>query len=221
MDPKELYDALYKPFSPEAERTLTKSGTRLTYIPQAEVVTRLNQVFGVEGWSSQILSMFRDPADQDWIVAHVRITASIPNALGGFSTVTRDGVGGQAIKRTKKEGTIVDLGDEFKGAVSDALKKAASQLGVGLYLARDEDAIDAESMQDAPPPRPQVDPIVQKGWDGLLDVSKNFTTEEKDQIKAEWKRLTNNDGRPMNLSNMTPEFVDALATVATDIAFKK
>jgi hypothetical protein len=49
--------------------------------------------------------------------------------------ITRDGVGGQTIKR-KRDGGIVDLGDEYKGAVSDALKKAAQSFGVGLYLAR-------------------------------------------------------------------------------------
>jgi hypothetical protein len=53
--------------------------------------------------------------------------------------VTRDGVGGQTIKR-KRDGGIVDLGDEYKGAVSDALKKAAQSFGVGLYLARGHSA---------------------------------------------------------------------------------
>jgi hypothetical protein len=57
--------------------------------------------------------------------------------------VTKDGFGGQKIKRTKA-GEIVDLGDEFKGAFSDALKKAAQQFGVALYLARSDEALSIE-----------------------------------------------------------------------------
>jgi hypothetical protein len=41
-------------------------------------------------------------------------------------------------------GGPVDLGDEFKGASSDALKKCVSHLGVGLYLSRDEEMVALE-----------------------------------------------------------------------------
>ena len=42
----------------------------------------------------------------------------------------------------------------MKGAVSDALKKAAQTLGVGLYLARSEDAMYAESYAETAAPQP-------------------------------------------------------------------
>ena len=121
----EIYNRLAEPFAPEMERTLNKGGTRLTYIPVSEVITRLNRVFGVGGWSSQIVSCKRDDLDPDYIVASVTLSARVADSddvTGGW--ISHDGIGGQKIKRTKN-GDIVDLGDEMKGAVSDALKKAA------------------------------------------------------------------------------------------------
>lgn len=119
-------DRLYAPFPKEVERQLDKGGTTLTYIPVSEVIVRLNEVYSVTGWSYEIIKCERDTLDPDFIVAHVRLSVG---------SVVKDGVGGQQIKR-KRDGGIIDLGDEHKGAVSDALKKAAQSLGVGLYLAR-------------------------------------------------------------------------------------
>ena len=122
----ELSTALSAPFPKEVERQLDKGGTSLTYIPVSEVIVRLNDVFGSLGWSYTLVKCERDVLDPDFLVAHVSMTVG---------DITRDGVGGQKIKRTRA-GEILDLGDEYKGAVSDALKKAAQSFGVGLYLAR-------------------------------------------------------------------------------------
>ena len=125
----DMYKQLSEPFPREMERTLSKGGTRLTYIPVSEVIARMNRVMGIGSWSSEVIKVERDSLDPDFIVAHVRVTANIDG-----QQVIKDGLGGQTIKRTKA-GTIVDLGDEYKGAVSDAFKKACQMLGVGLYLA--------------------------------------------------------------------------------------
>jgi hypothetical protein len=126
----ELSTALSAPFPKEVERSLDKGGATLTYIPVSEVIVRLNDVFGPLGWSYTLVKCERDVLDPDFLVAHVSMTVG---------DITRDGVGGQKIKRMKS-GDIVDLGDEYKGAVSDALKKAAQSFGVGLYLARGHSA---------------------------------------------------------------------------------
>lgn len=121
-------EALSARFDESVHRSMLKAGTRLTYIPVAAVIQRLNEVLGVDAWSLKIVSVYRDATDPDFIVAHVTLTAEFEREV-----VTRDAVGGQRIKRTR-DGGIIDLGDEMKGAVSDALKKAAQTLGVGLYL---------------------------------------------------------------------------------------
>ena len=206
-----LFEGLYEPFPQEMERTLVKGGTALTYIPVSEVITRLNRVFGVCGWSSTIIRCERDERDPDFIVAHVRL--SIDSDFN-HPTVTKDGFGGQKIKRTKN-GDIVDLGDEFKGAISDALKKAAQQFGIGLYLARDPDAIELEQAIYAeanPPAKTQVEEMYAqfielrnslneaqvgelrqywKTWSGGRAVPKpaEFTTDELEVLIAECTRL--------------------------------
>ena len=121
-------EALSARFDESVHRSMLKGGTRLTYIPVAAVIHRLNEVLGVDAWSLKIVSVYRDATDPDFIVAQIMLTAEFEREV-----VTRDAVGGQRIKRTR-DGGIIDLGDEMKGAVSDALKKAAQTLGVGLYL---------------------------------------------------------------------------------------
>ena len=124
--------ALALPFDKSAESSMVKGGTKLTYIPVAEVIHRLNEVLAYN-WGYTVVSYQRDPLDPDYVVAHVSMKVYIDG-----EPVIRDGFGGVKIKRTR-DGAIVDLGDEYKGAVSDALKKAAQSFGVGLYLARHED----------------------------------------------------------------------------------
>ena len=130
--------ALALPFDKSAESSMVKGGTRLTYIPVAEVIHRLNEVLAYN-WGYTVVSYQRDPLDPDYVVAHVSMKVYIDG-----EPVIRDGFGGVKIKRTR-DGAIVDLGDEYKGAVSDALKKAAQSFGVGLYLARHEDKAPAST----------------------------------------------------------------------------
>lgn len=202
---------LNDPFPQEVERVLRKGGAELTYIPVSEVINRLNRVLGIDGWSSEIVSCQRDQLDPDFIVAHVRITA---RSLGG---VMKDGVGGQKIKRTK-QGDIVDLGDEFKGAVSDALKKAAQQFGVGLYLARSEEALNLEARQDSVE---ELSPEAQK----IADMYKNFVGLREqlspagvDAIRAYWKDASG--GRPVpKPSEFTEQELQGLIDEAVRVLF--
>lgn len=177
-----LYQNLTEPFPKEVERTLSKSGTRLTYIPISEVITRLNKVIGVDRWSFRINKCERDALDPDYIVAHVTLEALIAAGEGKNGLIRRDGIGGQKIKRTK-QGEIVDLGDEFKGAVSDALKKAAQTLGIGLYLARTEEAMEADEPQA---PEPTVSPEVEELWNNFVGLSKTLDADGKKSLNKFW-----------------------------------
>ena len=132
--------ALALPFDKSVESSMVKGGTRLTYIPVSEVIHRLNEVLAYN-WSYTVLSCHRDPLDPDYIVAHVNMKVYNYEEV---PMCERDGFGGVKVKRTR-DGGIVDLGDEYKGAVSDALKKASQSFGVGLYLARHEDKATAST----------------------------------------------------------------------------
>lgn len=187
----DIYSQLSEPFPREMERQLRKGGTSLTYIPVSEVINRLNKVLGYDAWSYTIIKCERDALDPDFIVAHVRLEV-YPNA-DRFVCVTKDGFGGQKIKRTK-QGEIVDLGDEFKGAVSDALKKAAQALGVGLYLARSEEAMQEEYLAEREQAQKAVDPEIAQLWEDFVNTSKGMNAEQKNKLNEFWVEYSG--GRP-------------------------
>ena len=136
MTSSDIYNELKRDFEPEALRELDKGNVKLTYVPVSEVIARLNNTLGVNGWSITSSEAWRDELNPEWVLAKVELQATVD----GVDCV-RIGWGGQKVKRPDNP---LDLGDEFKGATSDALKKAAQALGVGLSLARDEDMLAIE-----------------------------------------------------------------------------
>lgn len=200
-----IYQLLIEPFPQEMERTLNKGGTNLTYIPISEVITRMNKTLGVENWSFTV---------KEWkqlgnsIVAQVSVVATI---LG--NVVTRDGVGGQKIKMSKT-GDPVDIGDEVKGAVSDALKKAVQTLGIGLYLARSDDAIEIEQAIDA-----SNEPMSehQLNWENFKQLSKNLSKTQKDELNISWKNQFNDLPKPTSAKDVTAETLQFLNNEAVRI----
>lgn len=202
----QLMRDLAEPFPVEMERTLNKSGVALTYIPVSEVINRLNRVFGVTGWSSEVLRCERDSYDNDFIVAHVRLTVLQPQDMfSATAPIYRDGIGGQKIKRNRKDNEIIDLGDEMKGAVSDALKKAAQQFGVGLYLARDVEAIEIDEAMHAQSPKEQ-EPIVTKDatpYEKFMSLRGQLSPEQVEGLRKFWDEWSG--GRAVPKKN---EFTD-------------
>lgn len=205
----DIYDRLSEPFPQEMERTVSKGGASLTYLPIAEVTNRMNRVLGVSGWSSEILRCERDASDPDWVVAHVRITAVIDG-----NKVIHDGFGGQKIKRSRKDNEVVDLGDEFKGAVSDATKKALQQFGVGLYLARDIDAMEAEMAIEASAV-PAVDPALVDKYERFMDLRNQLPEEDKPQLKQFWNSYSGGRPVPKNVSEWTIADLEAVTIETT------
>ena len=197
------YDELSLPFPREVEKQLKKGGTSLTYIPISEVINRLNRIIGISNWGSQVVSVGRDEHDPEYIVAHVVLTARF-----GDQIVPRAGFGGTKIKRMKN-GDIVDLGDDYKGAVSDAIKKAAQQFGVGLYLARDDEALRIdEELYAAPDP---VREAIHVKWTSFMDMMKSMDEDGKKMIADFW--ATAYDGFPKpQADTVTMEQIDDLIT---------
>lgn len=212
-----MLTALSEPFDPSVEKQLKKGGASLTYIPVSEVITRLNRVLGVDMWSYEILSCVRDSLDPDYIVAHVRLTATfVPTNDAPALTVTKDGIGGQKIKRTKN-GDIVDLGDEMKGAVSDALKKAAQHFGVGLYLARSEESMNLEYAQDT-----ADQPISPEHFEKLREVLNSQSQTTIDACRAHWSEISDNaefanENVTRDLLKVMLEFVKSLSVDEAEV----
>src|SRR5581483_10560270 len=125
-----LYESLAAPF--DSTFRDVRGGVELEYITGEQAVSRLNEVLGVGGWSFRVLEHgIHAEADEVWVLAE--ITASVDGA-----SVLRQQFGSQKIKRARSSGVPLDIGFDLKGAATDALKKCASLLGVGLYLSRKE-----------------------------------------------------------------------------------
>lgn len=208
------YPALAEPFPQEMERTVNKGGTALTYIPVSEVINRLNKVLGVDNWSFTIIRCERDAADPDFVVAHVRIEYFVTE----FRSVSRDGFGGQKIKRTK-QGQILDLGDEFKGAISDALKKAAQTLGVGLYLARSDDAMEIEQAMDASSSESEPDgkSIM---WQNFVAIAKSLSQDQKSKMRERWNDHSGGKAVPTSIDAVSSEDLEFILAEATKLKFE-
>lgn len=212
-----MMQMLSEPFPPEMERVLRKGGTPLTYIPVSEVITRLNKVLGVDQWSFEIVSCNRDAIDPDYIVAHVRLSWHIDQTRPE-ATIHRDGYGGQKIKRTK-QGEIVDLGDEMKGAVSDALKKAAQTLGVGLYLARSEEAIEIDEVITASQaPVSSEETARLEKWENFVGLAKSLDATQKETLNEHWAKFSGGRPKPTKTS-ATHEDLDELIAQIVRITF--
>jgi len=165
-------DALSEHFKPEQIKKLRG----FDYVPVGDVIRRMNTVLGTGGWSSQIVST---QIIGDEVVAHVSVTAEVD---GRFCHA--DGFGGV---RKNPNG----MGDTFKGATSDALKKACQRLGVGLHLAVD----------DIPEvlPEPQIDVESFKKVGAFI---KKLTDEQRAEIATWWATYTEYEYK---LHNIDPE----------------
>jgi hypothetical protein len=126
----ELYSRLAAPF--DVTFTDVRGGVEMKYVSGEQVVTRLNEVLGVGGWSFRVLGHdINAEADEAWALGE--LMAEI-----GERTVVRQQFGSQKVRRSRSTGAPLDLGFDLKGASTDAMKKCASLLGVGLYLSRKE-----------------------------------------------------------------------------------
>jgi hypothetical protein len=212
-----LMTALAEPFPVE----MVKSGMSLVYLPVSEVINRLNKVLGPESWSFTVISIERDQYDNDEIIAHINLSID----FGDGKIVNKHGIGGQSVKRAKSTGKPIDLGNDFKGAVSDALKKAAQQLGVGLYLARSADAMDIEDAMDADlvnkstiTAQQNISPEVSQKWENFMSIVKSLSSEKKSELNAYWDKASSGQPKPRK-ETITPDALDGLTAEATRLSF--
>jgi hypothetical protein len=136
-DVADVYERLAAPF--ESTFRDQRGGVDLEYITGEQCVSRLNQVLGPLAWSFVVREHgVNAEADEVWVLGELTVT------LDG-TTATRQQFGSQKVKRARQSGTPLDIGFDLKGATTDALKKCASLIGVGLYLSRKEAPAVAEA----------------------------------------------------------------------------
>jgi hypothetical protein len=116
---------LEKPFEPGQIRQRKGRNGLLDYVEGHSVIQRLNEA--LEGaWSFEIV---QHEVREDEVLVLARLSAGgLVKMNFGVSQVTRE----------RESGAFVSLGDDLKAAATDALKKCATFLGVGLHLYADK-----------------------------------------------------------------------------------
>src|SRR5881296_1345936 len=115
-------DLLEKPFAPEQiKRRQGMNGDLLDYIEGCAVIQRLNECFNAE-W---IFEVQEHRVYDDEVVVLGKLTAQ---------GVSKSQFGKSRITRSKKDNSVISLGDDLKAAATDCLKKCATLFGVGLHL---------------------------------------------------------------------------------------
>ena len=152
---------LSEPTDPRLIKQREQGGGRnkvtLSYVTGPVVIDQLNRAFN-HLWSIEMVDQWVQPSvskekkvwdevnrrqiatgemDEQNPVAHVkvRLTVLIPNDDGTFTTIVKEAYGCQSVIGGQSEQENI-----FKGAATDALKKAAQNLGIALDLARAQEA---------------------------------------------------------------------------------
>lgn len=154
---KNIKTALQTPMPHFIHKQKPSGKTSLTYVSGQAVIDKLNATFGYAGWTWDILERFIQTSEPKMIkvkyengkkvnidppivesqlpVAHVigKLTVYFERPDGSIHAVSKTAPGAQCLIGGQSEQENI-----FKGANTDALKKAATMFGIGLELYRDQ-----------------------------------------------------------------------------------
>lgn len=120
-------ELLEKPFAPDQiKQRQGNYGQILDYVEGHAMISRLNEAFD-GNWTYELVN--------HWILDETGEVLVLGKLMA--EGITKMAFGSKRITRDKETKSIISLGDDLKAASTDALKKAASLLGVGLYLYSD------------------------------------------------------------------------------------
>ena len=186
-----------------------RGGKQLPYTDTAYVIRTLNNAFGFN-WDFE--------TDQGELLCkgdvpfEVKVRGKLTVRLGGES-VTKMQYGCQPIEFLRDGSAPVSLGDCYKGAASDALKKCASLLGVALDLYDSDSEIHGNGGnrgQAAPKPKTAEVPKPAPPSMGLADEAPDnpqaelrwlaWKSEDTDEQLLKWLRKRYNVNEELNIS---------------------
>lgn len=152
-------DVLTRPFPPEQiKERQGQGGKMLSYIEAHNVVLRLNEACD-EGWSFEIVE--HQILDDEVVVVAKLVADGIVKMSFGGADIGRD-----------RDGRPVSIADSLKAAGSDALKKAASLLGVGLHLHGGTDESSVQRRAPSPAPASPNDRLTGRQLSAIQSVAR-------------------------------------------------
>jgi hypothetical protein len=114
-------ELLEKPFEKEQiKQRKGNFGEMIDYVETHAVIKRLNDVFDGQ-WSFEIMT--QETTNTEVIVSGKLTADGVSKTQFGSNKIS-----------LSKQGEIISVGDDWKAAASDALKKTASLFGIGLHL---------------------------------------------------------------------------------------
>lgn len=122
-----------------------RGGQTFSYVEIGYIIKMLNAIFGFGGWDweYQLVEPLSFPHTNQ-IVLTGKLTVKIFQDTKLVTTIVKTASGGKDVALLKDSQKPVDLGDDVKSASADALKKAASLLGIaedvyapGIYKAQE------------------------------------------------------------------------------------
>ncbi len=150
---------LRQPFPPEViKQRQGQGGKVLSYVETHTVIARLNE--GCDCWSFEIIE--HQVLEDEVVVVGKLVADGVTKMAFGGSSLTRD-----------RAGKCLSVADDLKSAGSDALKKAASLLGVGL-----------EMYGAAPAPEPPSAPAPKALPRAPVDPAERLTTRQLSAVMA-------------------------------------
>lgn len=157
-----------------------RGGAKVDYVPGWWFIQQLNALFGYL-WDFEI---DEQSVGQQQVWVRGKLTVKLPNGI----TVTKTAFGGADIKKysernQEKAGQIIDIADDLKAASTDAMKKAATLLGIAsdIYGQR-------EVIEQTGPGRKHLDALYKLG------AAKDMTKEQVDDLC-----VAEHGGRPEEL----------------------
>ena len=182
MADKTQAEQLAEPFDDILIYQRSVGGRSFDYVAVAEYIARLNKVLGTGSWNYEILKCHVQPEYKDSVIAQVRVTANVDGQVA-----VKEAYGGAKVKMMKSGG-VMDLGNDFKSAVSDAFKKACQGFGIALHLARSEEslALDIEESY----------PVEGEHWQVFAENFKSLGDEKKNQFREWFKEQGFKDEKP-------------------------
>ena len=132
------WERLTAPFDPEDHEWLQKADygdtvIMVPYIRKPAILARLQEVFGISGFSLQVdtptvqtVTTFQKGKPVEKMIAYTRATLTIKKYGTAYSDIGASTIG-------------YDPETAIKGAATDATKRVAKLIGIGLYLDRGGD----------------------------------------------------------------------------------
>lgn len=148
---------------------LSKGGTTFKFVSGGYMRRELDVLFGFN-WDFEIISSERQG---DYIIVQGKLTGRIKD-----TQITKMQFGGAAVKFKKGTQIPLDIGNDYKAAATDALKKCAAEFGICRDIYYPNEFVEAKLVQK----QNLIEAEAEKVQDGIVQDAKPLTERQKDNI---------------------------------------